>query len=82
MTDYKPLTSLLKQTNVPAKMLSYSLQLQQYKLEVRYVAEKANAVADALSKDTVELVNNDCLEIIHGTIIFKSTCKSPSDFRS
>lgn len=49
-TDHMPLRSLFQRTNVSGRVLCWALKMQQYHVKIEYVKERANTVADALSR--------------------------------
>ena len=48
-TDYKPLIYIFKNTEGKPKLTRWVLKLQQFDLQVEYVAGKANVLADFVS---------------------------------
>ena len=73
-SDHKPLESIMKKPlgSVPPRLQRMMLQLQRYKLDVRYTSGKAIPVADALSRaqlsttaDADDRMNSDIEVMVH-----------------
>ncbi|RCN38244.1 hypothetical protein ANCCAN_15839 [Ancylostoma caninum] len=74
-TDHKSLTCLFKQSNVSARVLRWALEVQKYKMDIQYVAGKANAIADALSRSATEANVPREQMYVEEKMIICSTCK-------
>uniref|UniRef100_A0A7I4Z234 RNA-directed DNA polymerase n=1 Tax=Haemonchus contortus TaxID=6289 RepID=A0A7I4Z234_HAECO len=69
LTDHQPLTALFNRSNVSARILRWSLELQCYNLEIKFVKEKTNVVADALSRGTAQRTGVESMEGLNEIVV-------------
>ena len=50
-TDHNPLTFLNRLRNKNRRLLNWSLMLQEYNLDVKYIKGRDNVIADTLARD-------------------------------
>ncbi|EYC34973.1 hypothetical protein Y032_1220g3764 [Ancylostoma ceylanicum] len=78
LTDHQPLTALFNRSNVSACVLRWSLEIQRYNLEIKYVKGKTNVVADALSRGTAQCESWESIQGVNEAIVNKITAQEKS----
>ncbi|XGW10312.1 hypothetical protein V3C99_012081 [Haemonchus contortus] len=81
ITDHQPLTALFQRSNVSARILRWSLEVQRYNLHVKYVKEKANVIADALSRGTVSDLK-ESLEVENDAVVNSVRLREKTKWRA
>ncbi|XGW17334.1 hypothetical protein V3C99_002160, partial [Haemonchus contortus] len=69
LTDHQPLTALFNRSNVSARVLRWSLEVQRYNLEIRYMKGKTNVVSDALSRGAAQLGSVESMQGLNDAVV-------------
>lgn len=69
MTDHQPFATPFNRANVSSRVLRWSLKLQTYNLEIKYVKGNTNVVADALIRDVVQWSNVESMRGIDDMVV-------------